>query len=328
MIRERLSGGVAFIAAIVVVGALASRVATPIPVAFAAPALEGTPDDQLTVAADTIAVATAKGGSGFTFTVVSRSTLYQKEGGPLIEVPDPVDPSAKPDLVSTVYVGGSLADGLVTPDGYFLQLRGGPVPEKEAPDIDAAVPTLAALVKDGTTYRNDGEGWYETDLPPGIGLDEATIALLPKLLRDASSPSATEARVVDGDVAAAIEATGRLADAPAIHAVGTLDYTELLGPMTFALDGQGRLVELRALMRNTKLETFDLLVETVITFRAPISRKSLVFAATISSRYSSLPTASTPSPQQGSASPRTPKRTPAARRMATSARATFCKRRS
>jgi len=272
MIRERLSGGVAFIAAIVVVGALASRVATPIPVAFAAPALEGTPDDQLTVAADTIAVATAKGGSGFTFTVVSRSTLYQKEGGPLIEVPDPVDPSAKPDLVSTVYVGGSLADGLVTPDGYFLQLRGGPVPEKEAPDIDAAVPTLAALVKDGTTYRNDGEGWYETDLPPGIGLDEATIALLPKLLRDASSPSATEARVVDGDVAAAIEATGRLADAPAIHAVGTLDYTELLGPMTFALDGQGRLVELRALMRNTKLETFDLLVETVITFRYPPER--------------------------------------------------------
>ena len=267
MVRERPSDGVALLAAILLVGALASRLSAPIPIALAAPALAGTPDDQLTVAADKLEAAKGDAGAGFTFTVVSRSTVHQRDGGPLVEVPDPADPGGKPDLVSEVYVGGSLADGLVTPDGYFLQLRGGPVPADKEPDFAAAVPTLAALVRDGTTYRNDGEGWYPTDLPPGIGLDEATIALLPKLLRDASSPTATDARVVDGEAAAGIEATGRLADAPAIHAVGTADYTELIGPMSFALDGEGRLVELRALMRNTRLETFDLLVETTITFR-------------------------------------------------------------
>ena len=123
MVRERLSGGVALLAAIILVGALASRVAVPFPIAFAAPALAGTPDDQLTVAADKLEAAKSGNGAGFTFTVVSRSTVHQRDGGPLIEVPDPNDPGAKPDLVSEVYVGGSLADGLVTPDGYFLRAR-------------------------------------------------------------------------------------------------------------------------------------------------------------------------------------------------------------
>jgi len=94
-----------------------------VPIALAAPALAGTADEQLSVAADKLEVAKGDGGAGFTFTVVSRSTVHQRDGGPLIELPDPDDPGAKPDLVSEVYVGGSLADGLVTPDGYFLRAR-------------------------------------------------------------------------------------------------------------------------------------------------------------------------------------------------------------
>jgi hypothetical protein len=180
-----------------------------------------------------------------------------------------VDPKRTLELATSYYVGGSLAEGIVTPDGYFLQLKGGPVPEDRQPDIAAAVPTLAALVKDGKTFRDDGDGWYETDLPPGIGLDEATIALLPTLLRDAGSPEATDARLVDGAVAAGIRAEGSIEDAPALHAVGTLEYTELLGPMSFALDEDNRLVEIGAVMRNLRMETFDLLVTTTVTLRYP-----------------------------------------------------------
>jgi hypothetical protein len=269
VVRGRIATSVWLAIALVLLTVLGSRLGAPLPIALAAPALEGTPDEQLSVAADKIAAATARDGSGFTFTVVSRSTLHQRDGGPLIEVPDPVDPKRTLELATSYYVGGSLAEGIVTPDGYFLQLKGGPVPEDRQPDIAAAVPTLAALVKDGKTFRDDGDGWYETDLPPGIGLDEATIALLPTLLRDAGSPEATDARLVDGAVAAGIRAEGSIEDAPALHAVGTLEYTELLGPMSFALDEDNRLVEIGAVMRNLRMETFDLLVTTTVTLRYP-----------------------------------------------------------
>jgi hypothetical protein len=90
MVRERLSGGTALVAALLLVGGLASRVSAPLPVALAAaPRSRAPADEQLDVAADNLEAVTARGGSGFTFTVVSRSTLHAKEGGPLIEVPDP-----------------------------------------------------------------------------------------------------------------------------------------------------------------------------------------------------------------------------------------------
>jgi hypothetical protein len=269
VVRGRVTTSVWLTFALVLLTILGSRLSAPLPIALAAPALEGTPDEQLSLAADKIASTTARDGQGFTFTVVSRSTLHQKQGGPLIEVPEPVDPKKTLELATSYYVGGSLAEGIVTPAGYFLQLKGGPVPQDREPDIAAAVPTLAALVTDGVTYRDDGDGWYETDLPPGIGLDEETIALLPQLLRDAGSPEATDARVVDGAVAAGIRAEGRIEDAPALHAVGTLEYTELTGPMSFALDENNRLVEITAVMRNLRMEVFDLLVTTTVTFGYP-----------------------------------------------------------
>jgi hypothetical protein len=276
MVRRRLTSGLGLLVALVLVAGLSSRLASPIPIAqAAAPALEGTPDEQLTVAADKIAAATAKGGSGFTFTVVSRSTLYQKEGGPLIEVPDPADPYKVGGLATEYYLGADIAEGIVTPAGYFLQMRAGPATKDEAPDFEKAEPTLAALVSDGKTYRNDGEGWYETADPPGIGLDPATIALLPSLLRDARDPTAEGTREVDGSVAAAIKATGDMAKAPGLMAIDAEAFTELGERLTFALDAQGRLVEIGAVMRNTKVETFDLLVETVITIRYPVEPPTL-----------------------------------------------------
>ncbi len=269
MVRERLSSGALLLAPIMLLGIMAWRLGAPLPVALAAPALPGSADDQLTVAADRIAQRTAAGGAGFTFTVVSRSTLYAKEGGPLIEVPDPIDRYKTLGLASDYYLGASIASGTVTPDGYFLQMYAGPATADAPVDFEKSPATLAALVKQGATWRNDGDGWYRTDQPPGIGLDPATIALLPTFLRDAGSPEAKGARLVDGAAALAVEATGEIAKAPGLMAIDAASFTVLAAPLSFALDDQGRLVEIRAVMRNTRSEVFELLVETIITIRYP-----------------------------------------------------------
>jgi hypothetical protein len=49
-------------------------------------------------------------------------------------------------------------------------------------------------------------------------------------------------------------------------AVDAERFTEFATPLEYALGADGRLVELHAVMRNTNQETFDLLVDTVITF--------------------------------------------------------------
>ncbi len=204
-------------------------------------------------------------GTGFTFTVVSRSTLHARPGGPKIEVPHPTDRFKTIGLADEYYVGASVATGIVTPDGYFLLMRRGPAAPDEPPDFEKAEPTLAALVTGGKTFRNDGEGWYATDTPPGIGLDPRTAALLPKLLRNATDATADGTKLVDGLAATTVAARGKVADAPGLMAIDAEPFTELAAPIEFALDAQGRLVELHALLRNTNQETFDLLVDTVIT---------------------------------------------------------------
>lgn len=204
-------------------------------------------------------------GSGFSFTVLSRSTLHARPDGPKIEVPDPIDRSKTLGLADEYYVGASIATGIVTPDGYFLQMRRGPATPDAAPDFEKAEPTLAALMTGGKTFRNDGEGWYATDTPPGIGLDPRTAALLPKLLRNATDAAAGGTKLVDGQAATNVAARGKVADAPGLMAIDAEPFTDLVAPIEFALDDQSRLVELHALMRNTNQETFDLLVDTVIT---------------------------------------------------------------
>jgi hypothetical protein len=220
-------------------------------------------DVQLDTAADQME--STLRGTGFTFTVVSRSTLHARPDGPKIEVPHPTDRFVTIGLADEYYVGASIATGIVTPDGYFLQMRRGPATPDAAPDFEKAEPTLAALVTGGKTFRNDGAGWYATDTPPGIGLDPRTVALLPKLLRNATDPAAGDTKLVDGLAATTVAARGKVADAPGLMAIDAEPFTDLVAPIEFALDDQGRLVELHALMRNTNQETFDLLVDTVIT---------------------------------------------------------------
>ena len=141
-----------------------------------------------------------------------------------------------------------------------------------APDFERAEATLAALVTGGKSYRNDGAGWYLSDVLPGIGLDRRTAARLPSLLRNATASATGASKLVQGLPAVTVVARGRVVDAPGLMAIDAEAFTVLVAPIEFALDAQGRLVELHARMRNANQETFDLVVDTVITISYQGSR--------------------------------------------------------
>jgi hypothetical protein len=265
-----------------------------------------TPEELTTAAADVLVRALAPGGGGIEFEIVQSSTIAARPGGPLVEIPDPTDRGASLGFAERYALGTLVQRGFATPDGYWMEMIHGPQPGAEADyKLEEAQVAHQALVRESIAYRNDGEGWHPTDLLPGMGLDPATVALLPTMLTDATEsrdvplapptePRAAEPATTDPlevasgplDPAAigeaidglkgpeqppvrALEAMTTVADIPGIIAVDLAEATEITTPAKFAFDDAGRLVTITILARNTLLEVHDLLVETVITFRYP-----------------------------------------------------------
>lgn len=270
-----------FVPALVLVlamaGVAAARVAPPatvtVPVsAVAGGAPGGTPAELKAAAADLLAAATAKGGSGYRFEIVQRSTLTAKPGGPRIDVPDPNDRGKSLGLADTYYLIGLVETGYVTPAGFAMEMRAGPASPDARVDLTGGELLFRALVRDGITYRDDGQGWYPTDQPPGIGLDPATAALLPGLLRNATAPATADLAAAEGELGRAdasatraITAAGTVADLPGVVAVDGAPFTELTKPITFSFDAAGRLSSLLVTARNTNAAVHDLVVVTEIT---------------------------------------------------------------
>lgn len=257
------------------------------------------------LAAEVLDAALAKGGGGIAFEIVQTSTITAVAGGPLVEIPDPADRSKSLGTAERYVVGTLIERGFATPDGYWMELLYGPEPGAEVGfDVGKAERSREALVRDGQQFRNDGEGWHETDLLPGIGLDPATIAQLAGLVTGAATASdrpLEPARPIDPGAArdaplgpetvaldaAAVAATitglqgverapvrtlataARAEALPGIVAIDLAASTELVAPVELRFDDAGRLVGLTVLARNTNLEVHDLLVETVISLRYP-----------------------------------------------------------
>lgn len=243
-------------------------------------------------------------GDGITFEVVQTSTIAARLDGPKVEVPDPKDRTTSLGEADTYAVGTLIERGIASPDGFWSELLHGPKPGAEASfDLAKSESSRAALVRDGAFYRDDGAGWHRTDVLPGIGLDPDTVGLLPAMLagltdlREATieppeRPSATtptdaftlattpldpvavaaSIRGLDGtatEPVRGLSATTTNASLPGIIAVDLVESTELAGPAELLFDESGRLVSLLVRARNTRLDTYDLVVETYITLRYP-----------------------------------------------------------
>jgi hypothetical protein len=285
---------VLLISAVVVARGNASRIANQVRAVTGA-VTSMTPAELAATAADALEQAVGAGGSGITFEIIQHSTMVASDGGEKLEVPDPTDPR-KTIEVDSVPMATYVERGVWTSVGFHADIRRGPDDTSIQIDWDGTPLELGALVLDAVTYRNDGEGWYETDRPPGIGVDPATAALLPTMLRGldgladkadpqpdpsaAPSSSPEPGRAVPdpfADLAPARRLVGdsAVADMPGIVAVDLADATELREPAELAFDDRGRLIGLRVLARNTHVDRYDLLVETVITFGYPESAPAL-----------------------------------------------------
>lgn len=267
LLGRALAGAVPIILALALVAILVfARGGLPATLAVGAPT-PASPTEALSAAALLFEQKTAKGGPGYTFEIVQRSTIHARAGGPQIEIPDPIDRNKSLGFADTYAVGSLIERGAVTPDGFTMEMRTGPAPGKPA---DWTAPYQFGVISTaGKTFRNDGAGWYLTDSPPGIGLDPATAALLPDLLRNATG-AANDGFAQVGDVLLPqISATAKVADIPGVVAADGAPFTELVGPAEFSVDAEGRLAQVHIVARNTNLDVYDLLVDTTISFAYP-----------------------------------------------------------
>ena len=238
---------------------------------------------RLAAAATALQAALGKGGGGITFEVVQTQTMVARPGGPKLEIQDPAVRGRVLGLTDTLPVGTLVERGVATPVGFWSEIVLGPEPGAEASfDLAAAAPAYQALVRDGVRWRAEGDGWYRSDTLPGIGIDPDAVLKLAGLLGDTADASdaaltaetdpAFTLRGLKGPAqpaARAMEATSKVANLPALIAPDLTSATELRGKSEFELDAAGRLVSLTVTARNTRMEQFDLVLRTVITFRYP-----------------------------------------------------------
>jgi hypothetical protein len=232
--------------------------------AFAGAAADLTPEQLTAAAADKLEDTTKAGGSGYRFEIVQTSTMVAKPGGPRIPIPDPVTRGTL-RMADTYYLNALLERGVARPDGFWSQMRAGPS-EGAKPDWTGAPILYEALVRGGERWRTDGHGWYKAQALPGIGLDPDTAALLPDLLRGATSPVDVPAGdpKVDPDAVRTLEDSATAAQIPGVVAAGGAAFTALTEPVAYGFDDTGRLVSVRVVARNTNMTDFDLVVETTI----------------------------------------------------------------
>lgn len=200
---------------------------------------------------------------GLSFTVVQHTTVHAKPGGPLLDVADPADARKIIGQTDTLEQASYIERGGVSADGFWMELRDGPVGDA-APDFAHAQYEFGAIVKAGKTYRNDGAGWYETDQPPGIGIDPATATLLPQLASHIDNATDLPADPRLGSIRQQA-ASASIADIPGIQAIDLAASSELTGPLEYGFDDAGRLVRIHGLVRNTEVKEWDFLVDVVIT---------------------------------------------------------------
>jgi hypothetical protein len=224
------------------------------------------PADLADAAATALEQATSFGGGGYRFEIIQTSTMVAKPDGPKIPVPDPSDPHKTLRQADSYYLNALLESGVVRSDGFWSRMRAGPI-EGAKPDWTGSPILYEALVRGVERWRNDGDGWYQADALPGIGLDPETAALLPTLLRKADGASDVPADDPKADPKAArnLEASADKADMPGLVAADGADFTKLTDKVAYAFDDAGRLTRVSALALNTNMTDFDLVIETTIS---------------------------------------------------------------
>lgn len=136
------------------------------------PAVAALSADQLkAAAADKLETVTDKGGGGYAFEIVQTSTITAKPGGPLIDIPSPTNAYEIIGQADEYPLNTMLEAGVVTPDGFWSELRAWPVTGAYNAATTAGKAGLPTSTTDAvgnvTTYTYDALGRQLTEVLPG-----------------------------------------------------------------------------------------------------------------------------------------------------------------
>jgi hypothetical protein len=206
------------------------------------------------------------GGAGLRFQVIQRQTEDARPGGPLVPVLDAADPSVVIGATDHLYVNSVLARGAITPGAFWMEMRFGPTTESAVADFDTSPFLWAVIYQPPNLWRNDGVGWYETDVSPGVGMDPVTAVKLPQALRNLKTITDLGLTTLNGISVRHFSASVDVVNLPGVIASDGASFTETPFPIDLWLDSSNRLVQLQARTRNLNEPDFLLKIDTVVTF--------------------------------------------------------------
>jgi hypothetical protein len=222
-------------------------------------------DELRTSAASKLEAAITAGGTGLTFEVVQRNTLFAKPDGPRIEIRSDADPETVTSVVDEYYVNAMASRGAVTDRAFWMEMRRGPAKDQVA-DFRGAELIFSVLERDGVLWRDDGVGWYHSDESPGMGMDPVSARQLPSMLRSLADATSLEPAVIEGRLLVGVRGTARPDDYPGVVAADGKAFTEGSFQVDCWFDDAGRLVRLEVRAQNLNQTSYDLVSHTVVTF--------------------------------------------------------------
>ena len=278
---------------------LSSRTPSP------TPAVQGGYPALLQKAAADTAARLAPAGSGLSFTALQRQVLYHVAGAPDLTVPNP-SASASPLVVDSFDVGANVTRGFTRGSDFFMEIRGID-PAGTVADFDQGKVIFQVITHAGTIWRNEGQGWYTTDTPPGLGIDPFSLSHLPGLLGHLVSVKDLGDEPFQGQPGHHFSGFIDGSDWPGFTASDGVTFTSSPIPIDVWVSPDGRLLGLSGQARNLNHQVQDLEIVDGLSFAADVPAAFPAPSPTrapLTSGPSEPPASGSPSAQpSGSAAP-------------------------
>ena len=226
----------------------------------------GGPAQLLARAAGDLSLRLAPGGQGLSFEVLQRQSPVLGPMAPSLPVALPGS-DGKP--ASSAYMTRGFARGT----DFYMAIRAVD-PALATPTFEGGLPLFEAIASGGRSWRQEGEGFYETAVLPGLGIDPVSLARFPDLLRHLAGPVDVGEDTVGGEQAHHLRGTASVADWPGFIATDAAGLTASPFTVEVWLATDGRLLALEGSTRNLSEPGHDLEVSDRITFGTAVPERA------------------------------------------------------
>lgn len=200
-------------------------------------------------------------GEGVSFLVLQRQVLHQTSAAPELRTDADPSPEAGAGPMNVAYMTRGFArDGVLS-----MEIRAVD-PSLDAPSFEDGLLLFRVLTKDDQVWRDEGEGFYTVDDPPGLGMDPASISRLPALLEHLEHVVDLGEQIYQGDNAHRYRGEVAAVRWPGIIAADALAFTESPLELDAWIGQDGELVGLAARTSNLNEEVNHVSVIVNVSF--------------------------------------------------------------